>query len=531
MRGGRIAVALAVLALGVGSQVAGQTEAAFRSAAGAAGSSFVAAPDFVAPTVVRTRVADPSNPPSYQVRQCRFYQAYAEVTDSGNPASGVTAVSANLSALSGGAGAEALSAGAFSLDGVSYGFLSRPLLATADPGTYDYSLTSTDQAANARVETGLGALVEAGSGAVDAVFLTGLEQGVASASLPGVFDSVTGAGVNADATVARHGSHSLRVAPANAAAFATADLGGSGNTVVVRFAVRLASLPGATVNLFAVSPGGGATVSTAIFLYDAAAGVFAVRWGMSGTVVPGNSAPVPGAWHLVEMRVSVADPHVLEWRIDAVEQPTASAANPAQSVVAINFGTGVTNVTYTAHFDDIIVSPNAADYPIGNGKVLGLAIDGAGSHSQPNRFRNNGGSNIDASSWTRVDDIPADTTADFVFQRNAVATRYLEFTFADTTEESCINAVSALLAYHSAGTAANNGKASIFNGATETVVYSGDMSVTSLAYARAVVSPGGGAWAPAALNGLVARVGYSTDVNPNPYWDALLLEYDVPLAW
>ena len=33
------------------------------------------------------------------------------------------------------------------------------------------------------------------------------------------------------------------------------------------------------------------------------------------------------------------------------------------------------------------------------------------------------------------------------------------------------------------------------------------------------------------LNAVVARVGYSSDVTPNPYWDALLLEYDVPISF
>jgi len=527
MRGRRLALALVVLALGVGSQALGQTQAAFRGATGPAGNSFSVVPDFVAPTVVRTRAADPSNPPSYEVRQCRFYHAYAEVTDTGNPASGVAAVAANLSPLTGGAGAESLSAGAFSLDGVSYGYQSRPLLATADPGAYDYSLTSTDYAANGRVETGFGAVVGTGSGSVEAVFLTGLEQGVADASLPGVFDAVTGAGVSADAAFARHGSYSLRVAPAGAAAYATADLGGSDDTVVVRFAVRLDSLPATAANLFAVVPSGG---NSAFLAYEAASGRLGVRWG-GGVITTGAAAAAAGTWHVVEMRVGLGNPHTLEWHLDGVAQTTASSAETARTVSSIEFGTTAAGVTYTANFDDVIASFDSAAYPIGNGKVLGLPVDGVGSHSQPNRFRNNGGSNINASSWTRVDDIPADTTADFVLQRNSAGNRYLEFTFADTTEESCINAVSALLAYHSAGTAANNGRAGIYDGAAETVVYSGDMSVTSLAYARAVVSSGGGAWAPAAVNGLVARVGYSTDVNPNPYWDALLLEYDVPIAW
>jgi hypothetical protein len=39
-----------------------------------------------------------------------------------------------------------------------------------------------------------------------------------------------------------------------------------------------------------------------------------------------------------------------------------------------------------------------------------------------------------------------------------------------------------------------------------------------------ILAPAAATWTPATVNGLKARVGYSTDVTPNPYWDGLLLE-------
>ena len=56
------------------------------------------------------------------------------------------------------------------------------------------------------------------------------------------------------------------------------------------------------------------------------------------------------------------------------------------------------------------------------------------------------------------------------------------------------------------------------------MVFSGDMSQTALQYKSTVVTPGAGIWSQAAVNGLVARVGYSTDSSPNPYWDSIVLE-------
>jgi hypothetical protein len=54
------------------------------------------------------------------------------------------------------------------------------------------------------------------------------------------------------------------------------------------------------------------------------------------------------------------------------------------------------------------------------------------------------------------------------------------------------------------------------------------MSQTGLQYKSAVVTPALATWNQAAVNGLVARVGYSTDSVPNPYWDSMVLEVAVP---
>lgn len=83
----------------------------------------------------------------------------------------------------------------------------------------------------------------------------------------------------------------------------------------------------------------------------------------------------------------------------------------------------------------------------------------------------------------------------------------------------------------SAGGGSNDGRASIIDGRGETVVYGGEMGGTTLRHARAIFSRGGAPWTPSLVNALVARVGYSSDISPIPCWDALLLEYDVPIDW
>jgi hypothetical protein len=517
---------LLVVMLGAATLAAGRTEAAFNSAAGNEDSSYSVAPDFVAPSVTRTRVADPGNGPSYAARRCRFYYAYAEVTDTGSPASGVASVVANLTDLTAGLGADSLIAGSYSLDGLSYGYRSLPRLTAATAGSYLYDLTSTDIAGNSRVGVDYPATVAANGAAVSAVFLTGLEQGVASTTALGVFTTVTGSGVSADAANRRNGSYSLRTAPANAAAYAAVTLSGSGNTIVARFALRLASLPAATVNLAVVVPSVG---NSGFLAYNSATGRLGVRWG-AGSIVDATLAPAAGTWYVIELRAVTTSPRTLAWRIDGVDQTQASSTETAGNVTGIGFGTTATNVTYTANFDDVIASRTSSDYPIGNGKVLALAPNGMGTHLNPTRFQDNDSTAVDSTSWTRVDEVPANSTADYVKQITIGTTSYLEFTFADTTE-NCINAVGAAVAYHSSAAGTNSGKTSIFNGATENIVYSGSMGGTTLTYKRASVSAGAGAWTTALLNALVARVGYSGTVFPMPYWDALLLEYDVPINW
>ena len=149
---------LAVLAL-LGGKA---TYAAFSANTGNSSDSFSAAPDWVAPTVSATVISKSPGYSAGHVKEGGTYYVYANVTDTGNPASGVGSVTADLSAITTGATAVALVAGSYTAEGTSYGYRSASRVADnpLSAGTKSYSITSVDGAANNRVESGFTVMVD-----------------------------------------------------------------------------------------------------------------------------------------------------------------------------------------------------------------------------------------------------------------------------------------------------------------------------------------------------------------------------------
>jgi hypothetical protein len=359
------------------------------------------------------------------------------------------------------------------------------------------------------------------------VFLTGIEQGVASPTNTGVFSSATGA-VSADTSPVRNGSYSLEVAPTSfTPAYAQADFPSTASVTVARFAVRLSSLPSSDRNLASLLSSSG---NAATLAYQSSSQRLGVRWGTSGSITAASTTVSSGTWYLIEMRANFgSNPRTLVWRINSVAQANISSSETASVGSGIRFGSSSTG-SYTAYFDDIAVSQTASDYGFGDGQVLGLVPDGMGSHNNSFNFQNELGGSISSSTYQRVDDIPASSTSEYIRQVSSSSSSYIEMTIGDQGQ-TCVDGVSAAVAYASSSTGFNSGQTRIYDGSTITTVQSGNMSSsgTSLAYASSIVTPAGGTWSKTALNGLKARVGYSSDVSPQPRWHALTLEYNLPL--
>jgi predicted ribosomally synthesized peptide with SipW-like signal peptide len=143
-----------LVCLGVLAGGGGVTYAAFSATTVSSANSFSAAPDWVAPTVSRSTAAQAGGGVAQHIHPGASYHLYGELSDSGNPASGVASVTANLSALSSGQTAAAMPSGAFSFGGIGYSHRSAALTANATLAACSYTptITSTDGAGNARTE-------------------------------------------------------------------------------------------------------------------------------------------------------------------------------------------------------------------------------------------------------------------------------------------------------------------------------------------------------------------------------------------
>lgn len=160
------------LTLGLGATLAlGPTMLGIRAAVAAfvddsvtAAAAVTAAPDWTAPEVASTTVGKTEGYLAGSIRQGGSYYVYANVTDTGNPASGIPAAgeTADVSALTPAGAAVTLVAGTYSAEGVTYNYRSAPRTATTPlaAGGYSYAIASTDVAGNTRTQTGYAVTVD-----------------------------------------------------------------------------------------------------------------------------------------------------------------------------------------------------------------------------------------------------------------------------------------------------------------------------------------------------------------------------------
>ncbi len=192
----RVARTLA-MALGLAllfGAVGGVAYAAFSSVDSNAGNSLSAAADWTPPSVPSSVIA--KNSPGYLggfIHQGGNYRVYANVTDTGNPSSGVATVTADVSNISTGQNALALTStgGPFTVQGVSYNYRSGGTLADSPlaAGSHSYSITATDGAGNSNRQGGFSVTVDNTAPSANAIATANVGGGTAGRAELG--DSVT----------------------------------------------------------------------------------------------------------------------------------------------------------------------------------------------------------------------------------------------------------------------------------------------------------------------------------------------------
>lgn len=385
-------------------------------------------------------------------------------------------------------------------------------------------------------------------------WMSGFESGVLIQAAGGAKNSLAGglAAVNSGGALgivdvvsspARTGNHALRIAPnANQAdyAYVEAPYGAAlGPTIVAHLSVRFGTLPAADAAVFAFAGASfsGYTHPWLYLFYKASSGKWSLGLGSNTITVSQDSSTTVAAntWYSFDLRFPITASNVRtgDWYLDGVAQPSVTATDLAAgsaSTPRVAFGNyalaGAGLQAYTAYFDDVILSTTASDFPIGDLNISPLKPDAMGVHNTPGNFQNEDNTAIGATSWQRLVETPMGI-ADSIKQVTTSSTSYIETTLSDTTH-TCIRAAGAVLGLHNSAKGPNDTKTSIFDGAAETIIFSGDSSLTNgtLDIAQQPIVPGG-SWTQARANGLKLRLGYGADINPLVSWDSVVVE----VAW
>lgn len=447
---------------------------------------------------------------------CDGYRVYANITDGGSPATGVTSVTADLSSVTSGATAITLTAGTYTVGGVNYAYRSPSLRTGVAKGSYGYPLTWND-GGGSHTRNNLTAVVNDAI-PITAQWATGFEHGVIIS--PEIFSSSSN-GIGVVNGFYKTGAKALDVSKTGTnTAHAAKD--GFTATTVLSFGFRLQTLPTADVSTLAVLNASSTPLNLG---FQASSGKLTLRWGANAASVAVSSIAA-STWYTVDLSVDVsANPNTAVWRIDEVDQPAVSLAAAAQTVTDFRFGSTVTTDVFRAQFDDIVHSRSLGDYPIGPTRVQPSRPNGVGTHDRPENFSHEDGTAITSTSWDRLDDLMMGSgNTDGVRQETAGG--HLRIAMQDTTEV-CIRGVHAVVTQHKTASQTNNAKASVWYGPYEFVVWSGDSTYLSANPKTTMVTltTTTGLWSPELFNGLDVRLGYASDINPLPYWDAVLLEY------
>lgn len=265
--------------------------------------------------------------------------------------------------------------------------------------------------------------------------------------------------------------------------------------------------------------------------YNSATGNFEV--GNSDLWTAGSAAAANTEYR-IDFRINISGTtYTMDWQINGVEQTQWALGSQTPSTWS-NLRLGSQNSsTGTVLFQHLILSVTSADYPIGPGGTECLLPESDGTHNAgTNVIEDNTGADIGVTpAYNKVNTLPPGTTP-YIRQAVNGTGNYAEIQFANMVASpgSILGAV-ATLGYTSETTTANRGACivskddfasftTVWGNPTVTADYS-DGATNNVFWKSAVIS---GAVDLTTVNALEARLGYSDDANPDPYWMALCVE-------
>ena len=377
------------------------------------------------------------------------------------------------------------------------------------------------------------------------IFITGAEAGIVTAGAAGltpVWDQVSAAGRSIDTVVYHSGLRSYKFNPSSAEAWVQ-KTNISTTRLVATFALYFPSLPTGYVYLWQFTDSQG---SIAIY-WDYTTSKLATQIG-TGTARSSSMTLNAATWYVIDIDANTSGATATaSWRVNGVAQTQATNVQASASMTALTLGLHSITNSFSANFDDIVLSYTAGDYPIGSAsddgysvKVLGFSpnVDGVHDFTADDFKYNAAGGSILVTAidvYTYVDERPIDNGGDFI--NNAVSrasnTKYVQVGFEDTTETGNALGLEVVSSQHAASASANNAAMNLNDNNTISAVYAlTDISQTSLIFHSkqfATAPSTSSAWTQERINALLLRWGYSTDANPDAYLDGVILEIAYPV--
>lgn len=371
------------------------------------------------------------------------------------------------------------------------------------------------------------------------IFVTGFEPQVLANSSALMYSTVTG-NATISTSIKRTGGAALKIVSANSIDRVGQNISGSPTVLVKRFGVYFDDLPAGSCIQSTIFV---ADTVNAQFGYSHLFQQFGVSWDDGGGLqAVGGPTVLADTWYMIDIELDVST-NPWTYRIYAqadggVRQQVASVtkARAATTISSASLGTHHNNETFTAYFDDWVMSTTKADFPLDYSGVVALRPSDDGTHSpaSPDCITDATVTAISGSNkaYQYIDDTAFPTgsgATDLIVQTGAHGMHYVEVVFPDVAFTRVIG-VAGVLARNAGSTAGNTAACQFVeaNG-TKHAIFGKEGSLTNwgdstlIKYERAIISPSGG-WSKGKLDTGVVQFGFSGDASPAARMQALMLE-------